>query len=118
MTADHDSSAPAAQPTVPLELVRAHLVAAAAVAQDLDAVATRAGCAGVFARSDEYRIPIDAFARLIRLTWDTLGSETAGFARGTSSDQGLFAIMCHATITCPNLRRALLRAARFLAGAG
>ncbi|MBK8992327.1 MAG: AraC family transcriptional regulator [Gammaproteobacteria bacterium] len=112
MTADHDSSAPAAQPTVPLELVRAHLVAAAAVGLDLDAVATRAGCAGVFARSDEYRIPIDAFARLIRLTWDTLGSETAGFTEQPQRP-GLFAMMCHATITCPNLRRALLRAARF-----
>jgi hypothetical protein len=93
--------------------VRAHLVAAAA-GLDLDALATRAGCAGVFARPDEHRIPIDAFARLIRLTWDTLGSETAGFTEQPQRT-GLFAMMCHATITCPNLRRALLRAARFYA---
>lgn len=114
MTADPDPSSLAAQPTVPLDLVRAHLVAAVAAGLDLDAVAARAGCAGVFARPDEDRVPIDAFARLIRLTWDTLGSETAGFTE-QAQRPGLFAMMCHATITCPNLRRALLRAARFYA---
>ena len=66
MTADHDFSAPVAQPTVPLDLVRAHLVAAAAAGLDLDALASRAGCTGLFAQPEEYRVPIDAFARVIR----------------------------------------------------
>jgi len=109
MTPGQDS---AQQPTVPLALVRAHLVAAAAAGLDLDALAARAGCAGIFAAPDEQRISIDAFARLIRHAWDALGCEAAGFTQEPLRP-GLFAMMCHATITCPNLRRALLRAARF-----
>ena len=43
--------------------LRAHLVAAEAAGLDLDALAARAGCAGVFASPDQQRVPIDAFAR-------------------------------------------------------
>jgi AraC-like DNA-binding protein len=111
MAPEHD---PGPQPTVPLGLVRAHLVAAVAAGLDLDALAARAGCAGVFASPDQQRVPIDAFARLIRHTWDALGCEAAGFTQEPQRP-GLFAMMCHATITCPNLRRALLRGARFYA---
>lgn len=114
MTTEHDPAPLAALPTVPLELVRAHLVGAAAAGLDLDALAAGAGCAGLFAHAGACRMPIDAFARLIRLTWDTLGCEAGGFTAAPHRP-GLFAMMCHATITCPNLRRALLRASRFYA---
>ena len=92
-------------------LVRAQLVAAVAAGADVASLCVRAACPDPFLQR-EARIPIDAFARLIRLTWDTLGSETAGFTL-RAQPPGLFNMMCHASITCPNLRRALLRGSRF-----
>jgi len=92
-------------------LVRAQLVAALAAGVDVAALARRVDCPDPLDPAAE-RIPIDAFARLIRLTWDTLGSETAGFTV-RPQPPGMFAMMCHATISCPNLRRALLRGTRF-----
>jgi len=111
MAPDIDSL-PALPATVPLSIVRAQLIAAIDLGLDLAALAERAACPGIFTQDDACRIPIDAFARLIRHTWDTLGSESAGFTE-TALRPGLFAMMCHATITCPNLRRALLRSTRF-----
>jgi AraC-like DNA-binding protein len=98
---------------VPASLVRAQLVAALAGGADIAALCRRAGCPDPFAQGTA-RVPIDAFARLIRLTWDTVGSEAAGFTE-RPQPPGLFNMMCHASITCPNLRRALLRGARFYA---
>ena len=105
--------APRSHITVAPELVRAHLVAAEAAGIDTATLAVRAGCPGLYAPAAT-AVPIDVFARLIRLTWDTLGCEAAGFTARPLAP-GLFAMMCHATITCPNLRRALLRGARFYA---
>jgi AraC-like DNA-binding protein len=98
--------------TVAASLVRAQLLAARAHGLDTGALAYRAACPDPFA-TDE-RIAVDAFARLIRLAWDALGSETAGFT-ARAQPPGLFNMMCHASISCPNLRRALLRGARFYA---
>jgi AraC-like DNA-binding protein len=100
-------------PTVSALLVRAQLLAALAAGVDIAALAARAECPDPFG-NERTRIPIDAFARLVRLTWDTLGSESGGFTEQPQR-RGLFNMMCHATITCPNLRRALLRGARFYA---
>jgi len=98
-------------PRVPASLVRAQLIAAVAAGTDTAALAARAGCQDPFAEP-EARIPIDAFARLVRLTWDALGCEAAGFTAAPVRP-GLFNMMCHATISCPNLRRALMRSSRF-----
>ena len=98
---------------VPASLVRAQLLGAAAAGIDTALLAGRAGCPDPFTETTA-RIPIDAFARLIRLTWDTLGCEAAGFT-ASPVRPGLFNMMCHATISCPNLRRALMRSSRFYA---
>lgn len=58
------------------------------------------------------RISLDEFGPMIRAIWQLLGDESSGFLLRPLKI-GYFAMMCHATITCPNLRRALLRSARF-----
>ena len=100
------------RPGVAASLVRAQLVAATDA--DLPALARAADCPDPFAIDAAQRIPIDAFARLIRATWDALGCEAAGFNQRALAP-GVFTMMCHASISCPNLRRALLRGARFYA---
>lgn len=54
------------------------------------------------------RLHKDELGRLIRATWAAMDDEAAGFL-STPLRQGYFALQCHATITCPNLRRVLLR---------
>ena len=98
---------------VSASLVRTQLIAAAAAGVDIPALCLRAECPDPFVHRDT-RIAVEAFARLVRLTWDALGSESGGFTE-RPQPPGMFNMMCHATITCPNLRRALLRAARFYA---
>ena len=99
-------------PGVAASLVRAQLVAATHI--DLSSLARAADCPDPYAIDPAQRIPIDAFARLIRGAWDAMGCEAAGFTE-RPIPPGVFAMMCHASITCPNLRRALLRGARFYA---
>jgi AraC-like DNA-binding protein len=57
------------------------------------------------------RVSFDQFASLMRITWQEMQDESAGYLAQTLK-VGSFGMMCHATITSPNLRRALLRGAR------
>ncbi len=57
------------------------------------------------------RVSFDQFASLMRTTWQELEDESAGYLQNPLK-VGSFGMMCHATITSPNLRRALLRGAR------
>lgn len=53
----------------------------------------------------------DEFGKLVKATWAVMDDEAAGFL-SRPLRQGYFALQCHATITCPNLRRVLLRSIR------
>jgi AraC-like DNA-binding protein len=65
------------------------------------------------ALSDESRsISLWDFKRLITHVWQDMDDEGAGF-HPRPLRSGLFAMGCHASITCPNLRKALLRHSRF-----
>lgn len=59
----------------------------------------------------ERRVSLRAFADLVRIVWDTLQDESCGY-NASPLKRGSFGMMCHATITCPNLRRALVRGTR------
>ncbi len=58
------------------------------------------------------RVSFEQFATLMRITWHELQDESAGYTVRPLK-VGTFGMMCHATISCLNLRRALLRGARY-----
>lgn len=62
----------------------------------------------------DHRIPRERAANLLRREWDLLGDESGGYLARPWLP-GTFAMMGHACISCPNLRRALLRSGRFVA---
>lgn len=59
------------------------------------------------------RLSLNQFSRLLQSTYNLMGDEAAGFLP-RRLPVGTFAMMCHATITCPNLRRVFLRCAQFM----
>ena len=71
--------------------------------------------APVFAGKDsDARIDLDDVGALLRGVWHDLGDEASGFL-SQPLKLGFFSMMCHALITSGNLRRCLLRSARFIA---
>lgn len=60
------------------------------------------------------RVSLDDFGALLRAMWFHLGDESGGFF-SRPMKLGTFAMMCHAIITAGNLRRTLLRSARYMA---
>ena len=63
--------------------------------------------------SKEVRVDLDVLGPLLRHLWREMGDEASGFLQRPLKI-GMFSMMCHAIITAGNLRRALLRSARFL----
>ncbi|MCW8126739.1 AraC family transcriptional regulator [Microbulbifer halophilus] len=61
----------------------------------------------------DHRIPREQVADLLRREWDLLGDESGGYLARPWLP-GTFAMMGHACISCPNLRRALFRSGRFV----
>ncbi len=54
-----------------------------------------------------------AFSRFVKMKWDLLNDEASGFL-SRRIPKGSFAMLCHACITCANLRHVLKRAKRFV----
>lgn len=65
------------------------------------------------ANTENIRIDIDTLGPLLRALWFEMGDEASGFLQRPLKI-GMFSMMCHSIITAGNLRRALLRSARFL----
>lgn len=61
----------------------------------------------------EIRVGLDDLGPLLRALWHEMGDEASGFLRRPFKI-GMFSMMCHAIISAGNLRRALIRTARFL----
>jgi AraC-like DNA-binding protein len=59
------------------------------------------------------RIDLESLGPLLRSLWHEMEDEASGFLTRPLKI-GMFSMMCHAIITAGNLRRALLRSARFL----
>lgn len=64
--------------------------------------------------STSQRISLDDYGRLLRAIWQAMDDEASGYL-SRPFKVGTFRMMCHALITAGNLRRALLRSARFIA---
>ncbi|MDX1451663.1 MAG: AraC family transcriptional regulator [Oleiphilaceae bacterium] len=62
---------------------------------------------------DRSRVPLDKVGPLLRRLWLSMGDEASGFL-SRPLKIGVFSMMCHAIISAGNLRRALLRSARFI----
>lgn len=63
--------------------------------------------------AQEVRVDLDELGPLLRFLWREMGDEASGFLQRPLKI-GMFSMMCHAIITSGNLRRALIRSARFL----
>ena len=62
---------------------------------------------------DDVRVDLEDLGTLLRGLWREMEDEASGFLNRPLKI-GMFSMMCHAIITAGNLRRALLRSARFL----
>ncbi len=62
---------------------------------------------------DHNRLHLDQVGPLLRSLWLEMGDEASGFL-SRPLKLGVFSMMCHALITSGNLRRGLLRSARFI----
>lgn len=106
--------------SVPIELIRSSLVAAQSHKLDIQALLDDAGLSYIGPMlsstaqdSHEARVGLEDFGALLRCLWLELGDEASGFLTRPLK-LGTFGMMCHALITSGNLRRALLRSARFI----
>ncbi|UTA48429.1 AraC family transcriptional regulator [Simiduia sp. 21SJ11W-1] len=59
-----------------------------------------------------WRMPVDDYVALMHKVWTLTQDESAGYSLRPLKP-GTFAMLCHATIHTPNLRRALARAIKF-----
>jgi AraC-like DNA-binding protein len=59
------------------------------------------------------RLSLNQFGRVLQSTYALMDDEGSGFLP-RRLPPGTFAMMCHATISCPNLRRLFLRCGQFL----
>lgn len=103
--------------SVPVQLIRSLLVAAKAQRLDIEALLCDAGLSHLelvlSGDLTEQRVGLEDLGVLLRALWLELGDEASGFL-SRPLKIGTFGMMCHALITSGNLRRALLRSARYL----
>ncbi|WKT60187.1 AraC family transcriptional regulator [Microbulbifer thermotolerans] len=93
--------------------VRAQLAGARAAGLDCDQLLLDSGIDPTLLDIPDSRVGREQVAKLLRREWDLLGDESGGFL-SRPWIPGTFAMMGHACLSCPNLRRALLRSSRFV----
>ncbi len=105
------------QHSVPFPLVHSLLSAAKAKNVDVESVAKDAGLSHWLAffdeQSDQVRVPLDEFSLFLITLWRLMDDESGGFA-ARQLKIGTFAMMCHSIISAGNLRRSLIRSARYI----
>ncbi|SHF85604.1 AraC-type DNA-binding protein [Microbulbifer donghaiensis] len=94
-------------------VVRAQLAGAEAAGVDCHQLLRDSGIDPALLDEPDSRISREQMASLLRREWDLLHDEAGGYLTRPWKP-GTFAMMCHACISCPNLRRALLRSGRFV----
>lgn len=103
--------------SVPIDLLRAMLVAAERHRVEVPLLLQDAGLAHLEAKisdlENQDRIGLEDLGALLRSLWQELGDEASGFLTRPLKI-GTFGMMCHALITSGNLRRALLRSGRYI----
>ncbi|WP_461536969.1 AraC family transcriptional regulator [Spongorhabdus nitratireducens] len=98
--------------TVANIFIQAILDAAARRGLDRPALLRKAGIDQEVLSNPEMRLSVDQYSNLLRLVINQLDDELFGLS-SRSIKPGSFAMMCHATIHCQNLRLALERAGAF-----
>ncbi|TQV69690.1 AraC family transcriptional regulator [Exilibacterium tricleocarpae] len=98
--------------SVPASLLLDHLQGAIARGTDPAAILALAQVPATVLENPDRRLPLEDFGRIIKASFQHLDDEASGFL-SRPLKPGTFALMCHATITCPNLRRTLLRSGRY-----
>ena len=94
--------------------LQAQLAGARAAGLDCQQLLLDSGINPALLDEPDNRIGREQVANLLRREWDLLSDESGGFLARPWLP-GTFAMMGHACISCPNLRRALLRSGRFIA---
>ena len=79
---------------------------------DMVSILHRVGIDPVALTNPEMKLSMEEFSRLMKLSWSELQDESAGVFRKPLLP-GTYNMMCHATISSPNLRRAIIRSAKF-----
>jgi AraC-like DNA-binding protein len=106
------------QHSVPLALVASLLQAPRIRQVDIAQVCEEAGLPGwldVLAVNDPaLRLPIDELGQFLIALWRHMQDEAGGFL-SRPLKLGTFSMMCHALISAGNMRRGLLRSARYIA---
>ncbi|WP_226668284.1 AraC family transcriptional regulator [Microbulbifer aggregans] len=108
-----EQQAPHPQKGILAATVHAHLVGARAAGIDCEQLLRDADIDPASSAEPDARVGREQVARLLRKLWDLLGDETGGYLV-RPWQPGTFAMMGHAVLGCPNLRRALLRSSRFV----
>ena len=103
--------------SVPVQLIRSLLVAGYRHGLDITALLEDAGLSYLVPLIQDperfERVSLEDLGALLRALWLELGDEASGFLTRPLKI-GTFGMMCHALITSGNLRRALLRSARYI----
>lgn len=103
--------------SVPVELLRSMLVAAEHKGLDFNKALNESGLSHLLPLFEDHhsgaRIELEEVGALLRGVWLQLGDEASGFL-SRPLKPGYFSMLCHAIITATNLRRSLLRTARFI----
>ncbi|WP_319024662.1 AraC family transcriptional regulator [Microbulbifer hainanensis] len=100
-------------PGIPAAAISAQLLGARAAGLDCQRLLLDSDIDPAVLDDPDGRIPREKVAGMLRREWDLLGDESGGFLSRPWLP-GTFAMMGHACISCPNLRRALLRSGRFI----
>ena len=98
--------------TIPSHFVRAALRGAQRQGHDCSDILHQAGIQPALLDEPRARLDPEQFASLIRLLWEALDDEYMGFGP-LQSRRGTFAMMCHASIHCRTLDKALRRGILF-----
>lgn len=93
--------------------IQAQLAGARAAGLDCEQLLLDSDIHPALLSQPDARIGREQIALMLRRQWDLLGDESGGFLARPWLP-GTFAMMGHACISCPNLRRALLRSGRFV----
>ncbi|MEX2961767.1 AraC family transcriptional regulator [Microbulbifer sp. TYP-18] len=102
------------QPGILATALKAQLAGARAAGLDTQQLLLDSGIDPVRLDDADCRIGREKVASLLRREWDLLGDESGGFLSRPWLP-GTFAMMGHALLSSPNLRRALARSGRFVA---
>ncbi len=105
------------QHSVPFGLVSSLLQAPRARQVDIAQVCDEAGLpdwlAVLESNDPSLRLPLDELGQFLITLWRHMGDEAGGFLSNPMK-LGTFSMMCHALISAGNLRRGLLRSARYI----